>query len=108
MPAIGSRRTRRWRPRWTIRLRLTLLYGGLFLVAGAALLGVTYGLVANGAPRDQAFFVSRINGAGTAQFTFTLGNPGNAKLGPPAKLIFFSWHTLQHQVAFEFKDLPLP
>ncbi len=31
--------------RWTIRVRLTVLYGGLFLVAGAVLLGVTYLLV---------------------------------------------------------------
>jgi signal transduction histidine kinase len=34
-------------PRRTVRLRLTLLYGGLFLVSGAALLGVTYALVVN-------------------------------------------------------------
>jgi signal transduction histidine kinase len=33
------------RPRPTVRLRLTLLYGSLFLVSGAALLAVTYGLV---------------------------------------------------------------
>ena len=33
------------RPRPTVRLRLTLWYGGLFLVSGAALLAVTYGLV---------------------------------------------------------------
>jgi signal transduction histidine kinase len=45
VPAIASRR---WRPRRTLRLRLTLLYGTLFLVAGAALLAITYGLVANG------------------------------------------------------------
>lgn len=32
-------------PRGTIRLRLTLLYGGLFLVSAAALLSVTYVLV---------------------------------------------------------------
>ncbi len=31
--------------RSSIRLRLTLLYGGLFLLAGTALLGLTYGLV---------------------------------------------------------------
>src|SRR5262249_11295563 len=34
-----------WRlrlPRRTVRLRLTVLYGSLFLVCGAALLGVTY------------------------------------------------------------------
>jgi signal transduction histidine kinase len=39
------------RPRWrlpggTVRLRLTLLYGALFLVSGAALLTITYVLVA--------------------------------------------------------------
>ena len=33
-------------PRWTVRLRLTLLYGGLFLMSGCGLLGVTYLLVA--------------------------------------------------------------
>jgi signal transduction histidine kinase len=32
-------------PRRTVRLRLTLLYGGLFLLSGAALLAVTYVLV---------------------------------------------------------------
>jgi signal transduction histidine kinase len=37
-------------PRWTLRLRLTLLYGGLFLIAGAVLLAITYGLVANSTP----------------------------------------------------------
>jgi hypothetical protein len=42
--ATGSRR---WLPRWTLRLRLTLLYGSLFLVAGAVLLAITYGLVAH-------------------------------------------------------------
>jgi len=33
------------RPRHTVRLRLTLLYGGLFLLAGIALLAITYALV---------------------------------------------------------------
>jgi signal transduction histidine kinase len=33
-----------WRPRWTLRLRLTLLYGALFLLAGTVLLAITYGL----------------------------------------------------------------
>jgi signal transduction histidine kinase len=32
-------------PRRTVRLRLTLLYGALFLISGAALLAITYGLV---------------------------------------------------------------
>jgi signal transduction histidine kinase len=34
-------------PRRTVRLRLTLLYGGLFLLSGAVLLAVTYILVVN-------------------------------------------------------------
>jgi len=46
---LSERLTRRWRPLplRTIRLRLTLVYGGLFLVCGAALLGITYGLVSS-------------------------------------------------------------
>ena len=36
-------------PRRTARLRLTLLYGGLFLLCGAALLAITYELVRSGA-----------------------------------------------------------
>ncbi|MBV9002913.1 MAG: HAMP domain-containing histidine kinase [Solirubrobacterales bacterium] len=36
-------------PKTTVRWRLTLLYGGLFLVCGAALLAVTYALVAHAA-----------------------------------------------------------
>ena len=31
----------------TIRIRLTLMYAALFLAAGAALLGITYALVAS-------------------------------------------------------------
>ncbi len=34
-------------PKTTVRWRLTLLYGGLFLISGAALLAVTYTLVAH-------------------------------------------------------------
>jgi signal transduction histidine kinase len=38
---------RRWLPRRTVRLRLTLLYGAVFLASGAALLAITYVLVWN-------------------------------------------------------------
>jgi signal transduction histidine kinase len=34
-------------PQTTVRWRLTVLYGGLFLICGAALLAVTYGLVSH-------------------------------------------------------------
>jgi signal transduction histidine kinase len=42
-PVMAALRSRL--PRRTVRLRLTLLYGGLFLAAGVALLGITYLLV---------------------------------------------------------------
>lgn len=38
---------RPWLPRPTVRWRLTLLYSGLFVICGAALLGITYGLFAS-------------------------------------------------------------
>jgi hypothetical protein len=49
-----------------------------------------------------SFGPSEVNG------TFTFGQNGNAQLGPPAKLIYYEWITVQHHVPFEFKDLPLP
>ena len=39
--------------RMTVRLRLTLLYGAVFLIAGAALLGITYALFAHSINSDQ-------------------------------------------------------
>ncbi|MGE5134494.1 MAG: sensor histidine kinase [Gemmatimonadota bacterium] len=44
---------RRWArlPRRTVQLRLTLLYGGLFLLSGAVLLAIIYGLVAQRLPQ---------------------------------------------------------
>jgi signal transduction histidine kinase len=55
-PAVeipATPRRARLRPRWTLRLRLTLLYGSLFLVAGAVLLAITYGLVASSMERQS-------------------------------------------------------
>ena len=53
-PALPATRwvPRRWlrRPRRTVRLRLTLLYGGLSLLSGAGLLAITYALVSNRLP----------------------------------------------------------
>jgi signal transduction histidine kinase len=39
-----------WPPRRTVRLRLTVVYGGLFLLTGAALLAITYFLVSRNLP----------------------------------------------------------
>ena len=43
-PARGAGGTCRDR---TVRVRLTLLYGGLFLLSGAALMAITYALLVN-------------------------------------------------------------
>jgi hypothetical protein len=49
------------------------------------------------------------NGANHVDLTFTYGQmPNVMKAGTPAKLVFMSWHTLTHQLNFEFKDIPLP
>jgi signal transduction histidine kinase len=56
--------TRRRRP---IRLRLTLVYSGLFLLAGAVLLAVTYGLVAQSLDTSLASAISSPYGSYQAQ-----------------------------------------
>jgi signal transduction histidine kinase len=52
----------RLKPRWTLRLRLTLLYGALFLVAGAVLLAITYALVAHSVGARKTVVVTAKNG----------------------------------------------
>jgi signal transduction histidine kinase len=58
-PGVLSRRP--------VRLRLALLYSGLFLLAGAALLTVTYGLVANAlgstVPQDKIAAIAQTSGS---------------------------------------------
>ncbi len=49
-------------PRRTVRLRLTALYGGLFLVSGAVLLAITYGLVAGRSEATAFRIVGTQNG----------------------------------------------
>jgi signal transduction histidine kinase len=49
----------------TVRVRLSLLYALLFLAAGAALLGLTYGLVASSLPGQQD--TSKLTGLQNAQ-----------------------------------------
>jgi signal transduction histidine kinase len=52
-PAGVTRRLRQRIPQ-TVRVRLSLFYALLFLTAGAALLGLTYGLVANSLPNPKS------------------------------------------------------
>ena len=56
----------------TVRLRLTLLYGGLFVAAGVVLIALTYGLV-NRALEDRE---PPKGGPGGGQFGGPGGNPG--------------------------------
>jgi signal transduction histidine kinase len=66
-------------PRRSVRLRLTLLYGGLFLISGTALLVITYVLVAH---RFPAFVTAH----GTARSTDQVPPPGgttNIMIGGP-------------------------
>jgi hypothetical protein len=45
----------------------------------------------------------------SVQGTFMFGDPGNGvAIGKPAKLTYYVWVTMQHQLEFEFRDLPLP
>ena len=46
--------------------------------------------------------------SGPAAVQMTLNFGGLANAAAPGKLLFQSWTTMQHQVTFEFKDLPLP
>ena len=48
-------------PYRSVRVRLTLLYGGLFLISGAALMAITYALLVN-----AGFVFSLQNGPTTA------------------------------------------
>jgi signal transduction histidine kinase len=59
------------RPHWrlpgrTVRLRLTLLYGALFLVSGAALLTITYVLVAREYTQNDRIFGLKVDGSAEA------------------------------------------
>ena len=70
---------RRLLPRPTLRLRLTLLYGLLFLAAGTVLLVITYELVANSAPvtsRSTFFAVRPVGAPGVAPRV--VGLPGGS------------------------------
>jgi signal transduction histidine kinase len=67
-----------------VRLRLTLLFGSLFLAAGAALLGITYGLVSNA---TNGIIVARqTNGTIVGEQTAGPAPGGQAALTGPQQL----------------------
>jgi signal transduction histidine kinase len=67
-------------PAPTIRLRLTLVYGGLFLCSAAALLAITYVLVNH--QYSQGFFISSGRQGVIAQTLLQKGNTVQALPGP--------------------------
>jgi len=71
----------------TIRLRLTLIYGGLFLAAGAVLLTLNYALVRRGLERQSGPIGVTVDGpmSGTATFLPEIpGTAGTAQFVRPA------------------------
>jgi signal transduction histidine kinase len=69
--ALGGRRL----PRRTVRMRLTALYGGLFLVAGALLLTITYVLVAHNMSGTASVSVTSKAGQQSATVLFGIAPP---------------------------------
>jgi len=79
--ALSTRLTGRWLrahlPARTIRLRLTLVYGGLFLCSGATLLAINYALVRH--EYTGSFFISS-----GRQAVFSVQRGNTVKVGPDA------------------------
>ncbi len=91
-----TRLARRWPlPRRTIRLRLALLYGGLFFISGAALLAITFAVVARThGSSSQAVSISspaggpslRVESRAAPPGTPIHGHTGSRETGPRALL----------------------
>ncbi len=88
----SGRRSRLRHPQTTVRWRLTLLYGGLFLVSGMGLLAITYTLVEHDPLTNSAPSFIRAAGVTPRQaFTLYGGSRSRANLhrplpNPPGKL----------------------
>lgn len=44
----------------------------------------------------------------TVHGTWMFGESGNGQLGEAVQLVFYNWVTMEHELKFEFRDLPLP
>jgi len=91
-PRLAPRLVSRWRtlPPRTIRLRLTVVYGGLFLACGAALLAINYGLVTGQLTSDyfakvtfkagkQQLFIARHSGFSSSGLAITAPVAGGGR-----------------------------
>jgi signal transduction histidine kinase len=110
-PSRWLRLPERWvrLPRRTVRLRLTVVYGGLFLLLGAALLGITYLLVSRQLPgepvRAQA---STAVPSGSQMFVQTTAGTCHLSAVPvpsPAQLQAQANQCLSQQRAVELNQL---
>jgi signal transduction histidine kinase len=72
---LAQRLVRPHLPRRTVRLRLTMVYGGLFLASGAALLAITYVLVVHA---TRGFIFEGKDGMSGALVTTHKGKPQDA------------------------------
>ncbi len=111
-PALPAIRwlPRHWRrlPRRTVRLRLMVLYGWLFLLSGAGLLAITYALVSHqqGPFRIQRGFAGVAAPAGTPLHICT-GNLGNSFPTPAqiSKCVAYGRSVASQQHAAELNQL---
>lgn len=77
----GAPRNRLRLPRWTARLRLTLLYGSLFTVCGAGLLGFTFWLFYRATSRAQVLWVPAASGSQISQRSVPTANSSQIEQG---------------------------
>src|SRR5215467_2375770 len=107
---------RRWLrlPRRTVRLRLTLVYGSLFLVSGAALLAVTYLLVSRSMPAAPSTAKGSAGTpplfAGPSMRAVFVTRAGGCRLltgptGSPAQMAARAQRCLSQQRALELSQL---
>jgi signal transduction histidine kinase len=102
-------------PRRTVRLRLTMVYGGLFLLSGAALLGITYLLVSQHLPRGLVTGGASIGsvpppGVASGAKVFVGAPHGSCSLltgpiGTPAQVAARAQKCLSQQRALELNQL---
>ena len=97
------------RPRWSIRLRLTLWYGGLFLVAGFMLLAINYFLVQRNFPVDRDEV--RVAAVERLGLPVEVLDPGRELFPPPPELRGdrargrgFGFGELFESIAVELRD----
>jgi signal transduction histidine kinase len=82
--SFGGLLFRRRQRRRTVRLRLTLLYGGLFLASSVCLLGITYLLVAARFPGKYATGGPGTHTHGTGTHAYGTAGAGTSPLPPSA------------------------